>query len=179
MDTPAVVSYRYPPNQLVGDYIRSLCGVAFSGGILLFTAPAFWVQIIFLIIFGIFFFFGLRTYIQHKTTVELSEEGVALSTPLTSKKLAWSEMKSLRLRFFGSRRQRKQQQGGFLQLDLRGANQKLSFESSLDGFRDLAWCAAKAARENFADSDPTTASNLLAMGVSLEDETPRPVGEGY
>jgi|TARA_R110002072_G_scaffold12038_22_gene53073 hypothetical protein len=175
----ATITYRYPVKRLVGDYLRAGSGVAISGAILLFAEPAPWVLVIFAVILAIFLFFGLRTVKQHRTEVVLSDQGVLLHVFGAGKALKWSDLAAVRLRYYGSRRQRSQQQGGFLQLDLRGAGNKLSFESSLQGFRDLSWHAAKAAREQNAESDPSTASNFLAIGVSLEEETPRPIGEGY
>ena len=50
----------------------------------------------------------------------------------------------------------------------------LTYDSGIDGFDFLAWRAAKAIRENGLSIDPTSAGNLLSLGVDADQETPPP-----
>ena len=91
--------------------------------------------------------------------------------------LPWQALREVRLRFYGTRRQARGDRasgGGFLELTLRGNGRKLKFDSNLLGFKDVAWHAARAARDNNLSLDPTTAGNLLDIGVDADSETPRP-----
>ena len=61
-----------------------------------------------------------------------------------------------------------------MQLTLKGGGRSFTFESSMDGFRYVAWRAAKAMRENGQSVDPTSAGNLLAIGLDADGEKPPP-----
>jgi hypothetical protein len=81
----------------------------------------------------------------------------------------------LKLSFYGTRRQRSREAGGgFMQLSLKGAGTSLSLESSIEGFEYIAWRAVKAARENGVDLDPTSAGNLLVLGIDADEDGPAP-----
>ncbi len=170
--------YRYPPNRLVGDYLRSGVGVAFGLAVLLAADSVTWVMAL---IFGglalAFSAFGLRTVRQHLTEVAVNDEGIYTRSVTGARALPWDQLTALRLRYFGSHRQRKSRSGGFLELTLQGPEQRLKLESSIAGFRDIAWWSARAARQNGLSIDPTTAGNLLAIGIDADSETPRPVSD--
>ncbi|SMF09352.1 PH domain-containing protein [Tistlia consotensis] len=178
MTEAATVFYRYPPNRLVGDYLRAGVGVAFGLAILLASDKVTWVMGL---IFGglalAFGLFGLRTLRQHMTEVAVNEDGIFTRTPTATRTLAWSELEGLRLRYFGSHRQRKSKNGGFLELTLYGPAKRMRFESSISGFRDIAWWSSRAARHNGVSLDPATAGNFLAIGIDADGETPRPLAD--
>lgn len=178
MTEAATAFYRYPPNRLVGDYLRAGVGVAFGLAVLLAADEVGWVMGA---IFGglalAFGLFGLRTLRQHLTEVAVNEEGIFTRGPRGTRALPWGELQGLRLRYFGSHRQRKSQSGGFLELTLYGTGQKLKLESSISGFRDIAWWATRAARRNGLSLDPATAGNFLAIGIDADAETPRPTAD--
>src|SRR5690606_22751488 len=119
--------------------------------------------------------FGLRTLRQHLTRVAVNEEGIYTKTAASTRALPWHELRGLRLRYFGTRRQRKGGGGGgFLELTLNGDGVSMKFESSISGFRDIAWWSSRAARQNGVTLDPSTAGNLLAIGIDADADTPRP-----
>jgi hypothetical protein len=89
--------------------------------------------------------------------------------------LPWDELRALKLRYYGSRRQRSRGEGeGFMQLTLRGKGASLTLESSVEGFEYIAWRAAKAARDNGVSLDPTSAGNLLDIGIDIDAEQQAP-----
>ena len=61
-----------------------------------------------------------------------------------------------------------------MQLTLKGGGTSITFESSLAGFDYITWRASKAARENGLSMDPTSAGNLLAIGLDADGESPPP-----
>lgn len=171
--------YRYPPNRLVGDYLRAAVGVAFGLAILLASDQVSWLMGL---VFGglalAFSLFALRTLRQHLTEVAVNEEGIFTRGPRGTRALPWPELSGLRLRYFGTHRQRKGGRGGgFLELTLYAPGQKMKVESSIAGFRDIAWWASRAARLNGLSLDPTTAGNFLAIGIDTDSETPRPTAD--
>jgi hypothetical protein len=106
--------------------------------------------------------------------VAVTPEGI-FTKSVFRREIPWSDLRAVKLRFFGTRRQVKAGSGGFMQLTLNGRRHKMEFESSLEGFEDIAWHAARAMRQNSLTVDPTTAGNLLSLGVHADEDTPRPV----
>lgn len=178
MSDAATAYYRYPPNRLVADYLRAGLGVCVGLTILLAADRVSW--LIGVIFGGLalgFALFGLRTLRQHLTEVAVNEEGIYTRTATATRALPWAELSGLRLRYFGSHRQRKTRNGGFLELTLYGPARKMKFESSIAGFRDIAWWSCRAARRNGLSLDPATAGNLLAIGIDADAEGPRPTAD--
>ena len=167
------IFYRYPPKRLMGDYLRAGVGTIFGLAVLVTADTSWGVVLVFGSLTLIFGAFGLRTVSQHRLRVAINELGI-YTKGLSTRELPWDALKSMRLRYFGTRRQRKHSGGGFLELKLMGNGNSMTFESSLEGFRDIAWHAAKAARENGVSLDPGTAGNLLQIGIDADSETPRP-----
>lgn len=178
MSEAVTAFYRYPPNRLLGDYLRAGVGVAFGLAVLLAADDVNWIMGL---IFGglalAFALFGLRTLRQHLMEVAVNEEGIFTRTMTSTRSLPWAELNDLRLRYFGSHRQRKNRNGGFLELTLSSPAQKMKFESSITGFRDIAWWSSRAARRNGLSLDPTTAGNFLAIGIDADGDTPRPTDD--
>ncbi len=166
--------FRYPVNALLGDYVRAGVGLAVGLGVLA-TVPA---TPVILVVFGgltgLFGVFGARTMHRHVIRIEIGEAGIR-SAGLTTRALAWNDLETMRLRYYGTRRQRARNDGGgFMQLALRGAGAALTLESSVEGFEYIAWRAAKAARDNGVSLDPTSAGNLLDIGIDADVEQPPP-----
>jgi hypothetical protein len=174
--TEDTVFYRYPPGVLVGDYVRSGCGMAFALAVLLLSEASMTVQVIFGLLFLLFASFALRTLRQHILRVAVNDDGI-FTKGFAKHALPWSGIGQVKLRYFGTRRERKNRGGGFMQLTLKGDGGAVTFESSIDGFRDIAWYAARAARRNGVALDPNTAGNFLGINIDADGETPRPSNE--
>ena len=170
---------RYPSRALVGDWLRAAVGLTVGLGVLLFTPPALWRLLVFGLIALLFGYFALRTLERQLQRIALSEEGV-LVRDWRLRALPWSTLQSLRLRFYGTRRQHRRLQaaedttGGFLELRLGFAGSTLVLDSALPGFALLAWRAARAARACHVRFDPITAGNLLTLGVDPDQDTAPP-----
>ena len=174
--------YRYPASTLSGDYLRGGVGLVVAVGVLSSQPDSTAVTMVFALL-GLFFsFFLLRTFQRQVTKVALSEEEIARADFWT-RAITWAGLERVKLRYFGTRRERRMDgdgmpAGGFMQLTLKGDGRSMTFESNLEGFEMIAWRAARAARENGVSIDPTSAGNLLAIGVDADGEGPPPDGIG-
>ena len=166
-------TYRYPPSAILGDYLRAAIGLAVGLGVLA-TVPA---STVILLVFGgltvIFLLFALRTLQRHLTQITLDQEGIFRSD-LVSQTLHWRDLRDLRLRYFGTRRQHGSGGGGFMQLSLRGRGRRMKIESDIEGFEDITRLAAAAAKTNGVSLDPASAGNLLALGIDPDFEETAP-----
>ncbi|MGF1611695.1 MAG: hypothetical protein ACFCUQ_19995 [Kiloniellales bacterium] len=165
--------YRYPPRALAGDYLRAAVGVGVGVGVLLSVPPTPVIVVVFGGLAGLFGYFGLRTIQRHVTKVAVTGDEIcrrAFGTDV----MAWGELERFKLRYYGSKRQQQRGNGGFLELTLSGGGTSLTLESNLEGFTYIAWRAAKAMRDNGASMDPTSAGNLLAIGLDADGENPPP-----
>jgi hypothetical protein len=164
--------YRYPARALAGDYVRAVAGLGIGLGVLL-SAP---LSPAIVAIFGgcsaVFGYFAYKTLQRNLTRVAVTDTEIC-DVSFRTRVMAWQELQGLKLKYFGTKRQARAE-GGFMQLKLKGGGQSLSYDSSMDGFDYVAWRAAKAIRENGYSMDPTSAGNLLSLGVDADQETPPP-----
>ena len=73
-----MLEFRYPSRALVGDWLRTACGLAIGLGVLLFTPPVLWRLLVFGGIVALFGYFGWRTLERQLQRLLLSDEGVAV-----------------------------------------------------------------------------------------------------
>lgn len=170
--SPDRISYRYPPGRLLGDYLRAGLGVAFCLFVLLAADPAPLVTWIFGPLGVIFLLFGLHTARLHLTRIELDARGISTSGVVT-RTLSWQQLDRLRLRYFGSKRQRRRGAGS-IELALWSDGRKVKLDGQVEGFRDIAWHALQAARAADLPLDEATADNFLSLGLDPERDQPRP-----
>lgn len=159
--------YRYPRRTLIGDYVRTAAGLGIGIGVLVFVPPS----PVILAIFGgttlLFLVFGVRTLQRHLVQVAVTNDGIS-TAGLVTRAVRWDALERLSLRYYGTRRQQREGSGGFLQLGLHGDGTSLRLESSIDGFDEIIRRAAQAARQNGVALDPTSAGNLLGLGVDVD-----------
>ncbi len=165
---------RYPIKSLAADYFRAGTGLIVGLGVMVTAPPGPIVFLVFGGISAIFGVFGYRTLRRHFTAISVGDDAIG-SRALGVVALPWHDLERLKLRYYGSRRQRARGEGeGFMQLTLSGAGATLTLESSLEGFEDIAWRATKAARDNRIALDETTAGNLLDLGIDAHGEQVAP-----
>ncbi len=166
--------FRYPVKSVLGDYVRAGIGLSVGLGVLVSVPSSPVILLVFGGLSAVFGVFGLRTVRRHVTEISVGDTGIR-SQGLGTQVLPWHDLETLKLRYYGSRRQRARGDGeGFMQLTLRGAGASFTLESSVDGFEYIAWRAAKAARDNRVSLDPTSAGNLLDLGVDADVEQSAP-----
>ncbi len=166
--------FRYPVRSLVGDYLRAGIGLAIGLGVLASAPGSVMVVVIFGGLAALFGGFAYRTLRRHLLRVAVTTEAIR-GTGLGTRELPWDKLDLLKLRYYGTRRQRNREDGGgFMQLTLKGAGGSLTLESSIEGFEYIAWRAAKAARETGIGLDPISAGNLLELGIDADEDGPAP-----
>jgi hypothetical protein len=169
----------YPSRALTGDWLRTAMGLAIGLGVLAYAAWSLWILLIFGSLTGLFLYFGLRTLQRQLQRIALTERGLFVRD-WRELALPWDQLSRLRLRFYGTRRQHRQQQGGddpsggFLEMKLEAGQGRITLDSALPGFALVAWRAAKAVREAGGAFDPVTAGNLLTLGVDPDKDTEPP-----
>ncbi len=159
--------YRYPRRALIGDYVRAAVGLGVGLGVLISVPPAPAIVAVFGSITLLFLVFGLRTVQRQLVQVAITSDGI-WAAGLISRSVPWQTLDHLALRYYGTRRQQREGSGGFLQLTLRGGGTSMRLESSIEGFDEIVRQAAVAAHANGVSVDPTSAGNLLDLGVDAD-----------
>ena len=154
--------FRYPLSCLYVDYAGSAFGLACSLGPLAFARPAAAIAWVLAAAGALFLVYFGRTVCRQLTHFELDEAGIRARGPLGAA-IRWEELRSLRLDYYSTRRDREE---GWMQLRLRDARRTIRIDSEVDGFADIARAAAAAAQRRGADSTEATRSNLRMLGIA-------------
>ena len=170
----ATGTLRYPPGTLVGDYLRTAFGVGVGASVLAVNPVGWGLGVSVGGLTLVFAGFGARTAARQITRVRVHADGLS-QRALVTRELAWDELTGMRLRYYGSKRERKAE-GGFYQLKLRSPRARLSFESSLTGFDYLVWRAGAAARAGGVALDVPTIVNMQAFGIDADGDLAPPPG---
>ena len=160
-----MTSHRYPRRAVAADYGRAAVGMALTFGPLGFSQA---VSVMVYILGGLgtlFLVYGVRTALRHLTRIEISTDAMRVVGPVGTV-LRWRELDAMRLGYYSTRRER---QGGWMQLKLRGANRTVKLDSSIDGFPVIARHALIAARANNVVLSEATLANLAALGVAPDE----------
>lgn len=156
----------YPLERLWPDYLRASAGLLVTVGLMLFAEPVsviFWLLLALSLLLG---WLALHTLWRQQAGFDIDDRGVAQSGRWVRQRpraLAWSEMRSLRLRYFSTRRDRNR---GWMVLTIAGDRVKLRADSDLEGFdRLVAYALARADQQGLAvDADTRENAALLAAG---------------
>jgi hypothetical protein len=155
-------SFRYPLSCLYVDYAGSAVGLACSLGPLAFAQPAEPIAWVLAAVGALFLVYFGRTVCRQLTHFELDEAGIRARGPLGAA-IRWEELRSLRLDYYSTRRDREE---GWMQLRLRDARRTIRIDSEVDGFADIARAAAAAARRRGTALSEATRSNLQTLGIA-------------
>lgn len=153
--------YRYTRAVLVKDYLLGAAGLALGLLPFVLADPGRVAGVILGAIGLLSAFLLLRTSRRHAAVVLVGAESLSQG----GRTLAWQELSGLRLRHFATRRD--QPGGGWMELRLRGASQRITMDSGLEGFSDILRAALAAALANGVDFDPVTIANLQALGLKV------------
>lgn len=150
------IELRYLAPSIWGDLARAVGGLTVSLAALALGDPPWPLFLGLSALAALFAAFLTQSWRRGRSLVRLSEDGVALVYADGTHRLAWRDLQQLRLRWFGARRPG----AGWLDLELRGDGQRLSFTSGLAGFERLLEQAALAAERNGVALEPVTRANL-------------------
>ena len=152
---------RYRRSDLLLDYGRAAIGAGLSGAVLAVpTAPA--VAVVAGGLTALFGIFAIRTAARQITRYELSPDGIA-EIGWRTVALSWSDLDALRLRYYAPRRKKAT---GWMALTLRAGHRRLSLDSTLPEFEQVAVRAIGAARRNGVELDDITVGNLAALDLA-------------
>ena len=156
-------SHRYPTKAMTGDYIRGGIGVVVTASLLVAVQDFNVFHYIVLAGLALFGGFVFRTWQRHKTSYEVSEEGVWANGPL-GKAIRWSDITEIRLKYFSTRRDRKE---GWFQLTVKGPPGKISMDSDLEGFDAFLQACVPVIHANRLELSEPTAENFTAAGFPV------------
>ena len=154
--------FRYRSAVLAGDYARAGIGAAMCVAPLVLVANNTFTWIL-AAVGGLFVMFGVRTAIRQTTEYTLDDHGLEARGPMGTR-VDWATMRGLRLAYYATRRDR---QGGWMQMNLRGTAGMIRIDSGLDGFDEIARAAARAVAEHGLPVSDATRANFAAMDVPL------------
>lgn len=160
--------YRYPLHRIMADYFLGGSGALMSGGLVALAPATPYVVVLFGGLTSLFLLYTIRTAIRHRLRIETDAGGIVV-TGGQVRSIRWGEVDGLTLRYFSTRRSRKD---GWMTLTLRAGGRRLALDSHLDGFETLARSAAAAAVVGGLDLDPATRSNFAALDIPLPDHRP-------
>ena len=153
--------HRYPPRELMGDYVRAALGLLATGGPLLFVPASPVMMWLLGGLAALFLAFGARTALRQMTVVRLDDARITAIGPL-GVSIDWSDLGRLGLAYYSTRRDRTR---GWMQLSIKGSGRSLRIDSTIDGFREIVATAAGHAEQRGLELSPATRGNLVAMGL--------------
>jgi hypothetical protein len=159
-----MVELRYPVSSLVYDYLRGILGLGISVVIMQsigLDTPIFWVILGLAVLFLVWL---ANTALRHLSRIRLDEEGLK-SMPWPKKSIAWSGLEEMALRYYSTKRKRKD---GWMTLTLKSGKDKIDIESTLPHFADIVARAAYAAKQANLPLDQITLDNMDAIGVKVD-----------
>jgi len=152
--------HHYPTKAMMGDYVRAAFGLVLTGTPILLSPPGSAALYILGPLAALFLVFGARTWFRHRTVVEADDQKVVVRGLWTGE-LAWSDLQEVKLNYYSTKRDRSQ---GWMQMVLRGPRGKLRFDSTLDGFPEVARRAYLTARAKGLELTEASVSNFAALG---------------
>ena len=153
--------HRYTVAALTPDYVRAGAGIVLTAGPLALVRPT---PVLAYVLGGLallFALFAARTAIRHLTTIELTSAGIRALGPFTAA-IDWSELSTVELRYFSTRRDRAK---GWMQLRVRGPRTALRLDSNIEAFETIAARVIDEARARGVALDDSTLANLTALGA--------------
>ncbi len=163
-----MTTHRYERGAILGDFTRGGLGLLLTAGPVLMLPMVTWLAVALAacaLLFGIYLF---RTWQRSAAVIEIDDGGIRSTGPL-GRAIAWDALEGLDLRYFATRRDK---EGGWMQMRLRGGGARIDAESSLDGFETVVARAAEAAARNRLALSDVTRENLRALGVAAGASPP-------
>ena len=163
--------HRYAARAIRGDLLRAVVGFVLTAVPCAVTSESPIATGIFGLLASLFFAFGVRSYIRRFALVLVTEDGV-VSCPLGEGSpqipgfrrisLAWRDVQTMRLRFFSTKRDRSE---GWMELRLADGKDRLTIDSTIEGFETVVARAALAAEQGGVALDDTTLANLGSLRI--------------
>jgi hypothetical protein len=156
--------HRYPPQTLIGDYMRAGLGLLLTVPPLLFLDPDTAIALALGIVAAVCLFFVARTVERNRAAVSLDDEKITL-TGFRSASVRWAELARMTLAYYAVKRDKT---GGWMEITLKDANATIKLDSRLENFGAIVIKAAQVARERRIPLNQITLSNLKALKITGE-----------
>ena len=165
-------THRYAPRAINADLLRAAAGAGFCIVPLVFVDLGPWGALVFAIPAALFAAFGIRTWVNRGAVVSVDPGGISVAG-WTRSQIAWSDLHTVKLSYFSTRRDR---EAGWMQLSLKDGKTGISLNSSIEGFEDVCRAAFQAARNEDIEISEASARNFAALGLgaSVQDRNPVP-----
>ncbi len=163
-----MTEHRYPASRILGDYLLGGAGAAMSAGLIALAPSVLYIDVICGGLTAVFLLFTMRTALRHRMRIRADAGGLTVEGG-PARRLRWQELDGLTLRYYSTRRNRKD---GWMTLRLKAGGRPLSIDSHLEGFETVARLAVEAARARGLALDATTRGNFAALDIALP-EPPR------
>jgi hypothetical protein len=160
--------HRYRGRAIAADYGRGVAGGLLGLGGLVIGMPSPVPTAIFGGLTALFILFTMRTVLRHRQAIEMTTTTIG-PAGRPSGALDWMRIDDVRLRYFATRRNRKD---GWMTLTLKAGPRRLAIDSTIEGFNGIAAQAAAAARERNLALSPTTTANFGALGLTVPGDVP-------
>lgn len=164
------MSGRYPPDALKADGLRAGAGLALTLGPFLIAQPHPLIAAPLLAGAALFGVFALRTGQRRFQRIAVDATGIRQHGPL-GRAIRWDQVETVGLSYYSTRRDR---QGGWMQLTVRGAGRRIAVESTLDGFDRVAAAVAAAVRGRGLPVSEATRDNFVSLGHAVDPPRPSP-----
>ncbi|MGF1640671.1 MAG: hypothetical protein ACFCUO_06955 [Rhodospirillales bacterium] len=153
----------YPITAAVSDLARIGTGLVLAAVPILAFDPAPMVTWLLAGMVALFAASGVVAVLRHLSRIEADAGGIRRRGPVATD-LAWRNVRRVELAYYSTRRDRS---GGWLQLSVFDGRRRISVDSRIAGFADLAADAAAAAAANRLRLEAATAANFHALGIAL------------
>ncbi len=157
--------HRYPPRAGIADLLRAGCGAALAATPLLILPLAGWLTAVLIVVLGVFLCYAAAGLGRCVTSIEADTHGLRVAGPWRRRTVAWDRLHSLRLTYHSTRFDGER---GWMTLSL-AADDRIAFDSRIDGFADIVRRATAAAIHRRLRLDAPTACNLRALGFAVPD----------
>jgi hypothetical protein len=156
--------HRYPPQTLVGDYVRAGLGLLLTVPPLLFLGPGTAIALALIIVAAVCLFFVARTLERNRAVVSLDDEAITLTSFRTAR-VRWVDLARMTLSYYTVKRDKSE---GWMELILKDDKATIKLDSRLEGFLAIVVKAARVARERRIPLNQITLSNLKALKITGE-----------
>jgi len=154
---------KYSRKSISGDYIRATIGLIITAGLLLAATQITIFQYIFAAGAILFFGFLLRTFLRQFSSFIVTKTNIE-RVGLFKSSLSWNNLNNVTLKYFATRRDRKD---GWYQLTLSDGIIKITIDSELMGFDNIMKICSDTVIQKRITVSETTSDNFTSSGFSL------------
>ncbi len=159
----------YPPGATAAALLRTGAGLALTLGPLALIGPSDEAALILGGLALVFTVYGAQALVRARSEIVVSQEGVRVDGPIPARVL-WDALVRVKLRYYTTSRDRV---GGWMVLTIKGTEQAVRVESTLEGFAGLLARTVGEAQARGVALPAATCGNLRPFGIEADDRAAR------